>query len=143
MEVRLYRERLVEEARRWIGTPFAHRGRVLGRGVDCIGLVIEVFRRAVGAEVHDVLDYDIRPQAGLLETGLDRYCVRVQQAEPGDIALFHIVTHPQHVAIISDLPHGLGMIHSYWPMGRVIEHDYAPQWQRRTVAIYRYAPWQQ
>lgn len=34
------RERLIEEARSWLGTPYHHRARVKGAGVDCGQLVI-------------------------------------------------------------------------------------------------------
>jgi hypothetical protein len=37
-------EALVAEARRWLGTPFRHQGRIRGEGVDCIGLVLEPAR---------------------------------------------------------------------------------------------------
>ena len=38
------REEIVAEARKWIGTPFRHQGRIRGRGVDCVGLPLCVMR---------------------------------------------------------------------------------------------------
>jgi len=34
---------ILEEARSWIGTPYHHKGRVKGVGVDCGGLIYELF----------------------------------------------------------------------------------------------------
>lgn len=38
------RQQIVTEALRWIGTPFQHNQSCLGKGCDCIGLVIGVFK---------------------------------------------------------------------------------------------------
>ena len=35
-------EAIINEARRWVGTPYKHRGRHLHKAVDCIGLVFGV-----------------------------------------------------------------------------------------------------
>jgi cell wall-associated NlpC family hydrolase len=37
------RERVVQCAVKWIGTPYAHEGRVRGGGVDCATLLAEVY----------------------------------------------------------------------------------------------------
>lgn len=37
------RSRILLEARSWIGTPYHHKGRVKGVGVDCGGLLYEVY----------------------------------------------------------------------------------------------------
>ena len=35
--------KFIKEAKRWIGTPFLHRGRTYGLGVDCINYVLAIF----------------------------------------------------------------------------------------------------
>lgn len=37
------RSRVLIEARSWLGTPYHHKGRVKGVGVDCGGLLYEVY----------------------------------------------------------------------------------------------------
>lgn len=38
-----WREHVEATARTWLGTPYMHKGRIKGVGVDCGGLVYEVF----------------------------------------------------------------------------------------------------
>lgn len=38
------RQQIVCSARKRIGTPFKHQGRKAGVGLDCIGLVVDVFK---------------------------------------------------------------------------------------------------
>lgn len=42
--------RVLKEARRWLGTPYRYGGHDRG-GTDCSGMVMEVYRVAVGAEL--------------------------------------------------------------------------------------------
>lgn len=44
------RVRVVEIARRWIGTPYHHQASLKGVGCDCLGLVRGVYRELCGAE---------------------------------------------------------------------------------------------
>jgi NlpC/P60 family putative phage cell wall peptidase len=41
-------ERVVAEARRWIGTPYRHQASLKGVGCDCLGLVAGVWRALYG-----------------------------------------------------------------------------------------------
>jgi cell wall-associated NlpC family hydrolase len=38
------RQSILTEARTWIGTPYHHKGRVKGVGVDCGGILYELFK---------------------------------------------------------------------------------------------------
>ena len=44
------RDRLVLEARRWIGTPYQHQASLKGAGCDCLGLIRGVWRACIGPE---------------------------------------------------------------------------------------------
>jgi cell wall-associated NlpC family hydrolase len=46
MERSEIRERIVNEAKSWIGTPYHHEARVKGAGVDCGMLLLEVYERS-------------------------------------------------------------------------------------------------
>jgi NlpC/P60 family putative phage cell wall peptidase len=43
-------ERVVAEARLWIGTPYVHQASVRGAGCDCLGLLRGVWRGIYGTE---------------------------------------------------------------------------------------------
>jgi len=43
-----WRQSVVDECKTWLGTPYVHKGRVRGVGVDCGGLLYEVYGRFFG-----------------------------------------------------------------------------------------------
>lgn len=45
------REKIVQEALSWIGTPFEHEQCVKGVGVDCAMLLADVYNRVLGASI--------------------------------------------------------------------------------------------
>ena len=127
----------VLEARTYLGVPFQHQGRTAA-GLDCVGLLVVVFR-ALGHPVHDLEAYARDPHHGLLERTVEANgCVRVDDPQPGDIALiaFHGVT--RHAALIGDHADGLSLIHAH-NMGskRVIEHRLDAKWAKRVTRVYR------
>ncbi|MDE6276931.1 MAG: C40 family peptidase [Muribaculaceae bacterium] len=42
---------LVREAAKWLGTPYRYAGSELGRGTDCSGLTMEVYRSVLGLKI--------------------------------------------------------------------------------------------
>lgn len=128
---------IVEEARKWIGTPFVHQGRTRF-GVDCIGLVICV-RHAVEPMpelLQEVTNYARRPKDGLLLERIANYCEPISQPEAGSVAIiqWHRKQPPSHVVILT----GEGtMIHSYRNVERVCEVGYRSRWVQLTHAIFR------
>src|SRR5690625_974281 len=96
---------IVAEARTWLGTPFRHRGRLKGGGVDCIGLAVGV-ARAFDLAVVDKLDYPRRPDAELLRLGLAAQLASLHphEAMPGDLLRLAVNGKATHVGILSCLP---------------------------------------
>jgi cell wall-associated NlpC family hydrolase len=43
-----WREKIVDEALTWRGTPFHHKGRIKQIGVDCGGLIYQVYKTVLG-----------------------------------------------------------------------------------------------
>lgn len=43
-----WRDRIVSEALTWVGTKYHHKGRIKGVGVDCGGLIYEVYKKVLG-----------------------------------------------------------------------------------------------
>lgn len=102
---------IVEIARGWLGTPYHHRARVKGAGVDCAMLLCEVYE-AAGMIPH--IDPGYYPSDWHLHRDDERYLSwvlqyadEVQDPQPGDIALYQfgqITSHPinaRHTRIIS------------------------------------------
>lgn len=147
--------RIIEEARKWIGTPFHHQGRVKGAGVDCLGLVVGVFNalnlrtrivdssgKKLPFSTFDSTNYSRQPDGVTLKRVLDALIdpiADISTIRPGDIALFYIKEHPQHLGIIGN-NNGLSVIHALESSKRVCEHTLSENWCKRIVALYRISP---
>ena len=132
-------EALVAEARRWLGTPFRHQGRIRGEGVDCVGLVLEP-ARALGLTDYRPGAYSRLPDAGTLRRELARHLVTVAKPElrEGDILLLAAPLSPSHLALVGELAGTLTMIHASGPIGRVVEHGIDAVWDGRIRGVYRF-----
>ena len=114
------RSAIVAEARRWIGTPFHHRQRQFGRGVDCINLLVAVYS-AVGLIPAIELpwyppDWALHRSSELIVETLKLYARPVQRALAGDVAVYGFGRCVSHAAIIEDDDH---VIHAYIKAERV------------------------
>jgi cell wall-associated NlpC family hydrolase len=130
-------------ARRFLGTPFVHQGRLGGVGLDCIGL-LQAVAQGCGIAHEDFAEYSRRPDGEDLERRIAKHCRRVQLAEarPGDILVFWIkeklrgrVRPPHHVGIRTDV----GIIHTHGLTGvrRVVEHSLDTFWTERILSAWR------
>lgn len=127
---------IVNEARKWLGTPYHHQGRVLGHGVDCLGQITEV-GKALDICHEDANDYGRMPEGNRLIETLRRLSpreMRPEQSEPGDILLFRFIRQPRHLAIRTDK----GMIHAYAQAGKVVEHGLDERWLRQAITAFEF-----
>lgn len=134
--------KIVAEARSWLGTPFHHGARVKGAGVDCVNLLIGVFA-ACGLAESFALDY--YPQDWHLHrdeprflAGLAKHADPLPEGEtpqPGDIAMFCYGRHAAHGSIVADWP---VVIHAWRDAGQVVltEADTGPL-AKRLAGVYR------
>ena len=135
------RQRLIEDVRSLVGTPYHHQGRD-ENGLDCIGLIIAALRRQ-GIEPRAPADYGKSPPGDCLLTGVDRcglfHKVPVDQRRPGDVLVFAIRRDPQHVALLVERPADGPeiMIHSADVIMEVRTATLGEAWLRRVVAVYR------
>jgi NlpC/P60 family putative phage cell wall peptidase len=140
---------IVAQARTWLGTPFHHQARLKGKGCDCLGLIVGVVeelgledRNGMRLAAYDEVTYSKEPDGAYLIqklTGLLEE-VPIAEARAGDLALFKVRENPQHLAILSDYEGGLGMIHSFAPSRRVVEHRLDDEWKSKIIKVFR---WQQ
>lgn len=126
---------IVAEARKWLGTPFHHEARVLGHGVDCIGLVLAV-ANAFNMDVPNQTGYARTPEEARLLEGLDIYTHRINacDSQPGDIVVIPVEKKLRHLAILTDI----GIIHAFEPAGMVVEHSINEKWRRMFRRFYRF-----
>ncbi len=142
----LLRERIVAEARSWIGTPYLHQASAGGAGADCLGLVRGVWRGLLGSEPEAPPPYtpDWNERA-FLKTGAEplldaarrHFAERPhERAAPGDVLVFRIVENgpAKHCGILADEDH---FIHAY--AGRaVVESPYGRWWQERLAGVFSF-----
>ena len=128
--------RIVQAARKWVGTKFHHQGRKKNIGVDCIGLWVGVARE-IGLSVDDELDYPREPNGGRLELALEEYLVE-SELKIGGVGLFKIKNEPQHVGIFSDYGDDIGLIHAYAQARKVAEHRLDDFWRDKLVRCFEF-----
>ena len=129
------REDYTGRARALIGTRFRAQGRGPD-GLDCVGLVLEVF----GIRAETVRrDYALRGEA---ETELKAQLMRFFRPVPagkqrcGDLLLLGPATDQLHLAVLTQR----GFVHAHAGLRRVVETPGAPAWpvfgvfRRRTRA---------
>ena len=136
------REKIVSEARSWIGTRYQHQASVKGVGCDCLGLVRGVWRACIGAEPEALPPYapDWAEAGGreALAAAAFRHLVPVRRDAflPGDVLLFRyregVVA--KHMAIAAT---ATTMIHAH-DGASVCEVALAPWWRRRLAFAFRF-----
>lgn len=132
-------KQVVETARKFLGTPFHHQGRLKGIGVDCIGLVVET-ARILGLSYHDNTEYSQYPDGKLLMKELHKSklkSVPIENLQEGDLLVFWISKNtkaPQHLAIKTKD----GILHTYATAEKVVEHKFSSAWRRRLCAVFRF-----
>ena len=119
------RAAIVAEALSWVGTPYHHRGRVKGVGVDCAQILIETFSAVGLIERFDTGEY---PMDWACHRDDERFLARVRQfarpiehAQPGDVLVYRYFRCYSHGAIVVD---DRLMVHSFIHRGvELVERD--------------------
>lgn len=133
------RQKIVAAARECLGTPYHHQGRVVGVGLDCIGLLQHPAKRLKLTSGYDKLDYPTIPDGVTLQKHLEKAGlieIPVDEADVGDIGGFFFGRGQlvRHAGIFSSV----GLIHTWTGVGRVVEHGFDTSWRRRLAIAYRY-----
>jgi NlpC/P60 family putative phage cell wall peptidase len=132
------RDRIVIEARAWIGTPYRHQASLVHVGCDCLGLVRGVWRGVLGDEPEAPPPYapDWAEAAGreTLAEAAGRHLlpIDVDACGPGDVVLFRWRAQlpAKHAAILTTAQ---TMVHAH--QGAAVAEVALTHWWRRRIAF--------
>ena len=135
------RDRIIVEARGWIGTPYRHQCARRGAGCDCLGLVRGIWRAVIGPEPVAIPAYSrdwSEPQGEerLWRAALEHLRPATDPA-PGQVLLFRMRdgSVAKHLGVQSDRDGQAHFIHAYSGRG-VVESPLSAPWARRIVARF-------
>jgi cell wall-associated NlpC family hydrolase len=113
-------DKVIAEARSWIGTPWHHAARVKGAGVDCAQFLIAVFSAVGVVEPFETdyypMDWHLHRDEARFLAYLMQYAERTEEPERGGVAMFRYGRQEAHGAIIDEWP---VIIHAYRDEGAV------------------------
>ncbi|MBP1805503.1 NlpC/P60 family protein [Rubellimicrobium aerolatum] len=129
--------RVIETARRWIGTPYQHQASLRGAGCDCLGLVRGLWRDLHGHEPASIPPYSpdwSEPQG---EERLWHALARLLppgRGTPGDLLLFRMRPNAiaKHLGLLAT---PTTFIHALSGHG-VVESPLSTPWAARIVARF-------
>jgi NlpC/P60 family putative phage cell wall peptidase len=138
-------DRIVAEARAWIGTPYLHQGSARGAGADCLGLIRGVWRAVLGTEPETppryTADWAEPGRDEVLLAAAGRWLVAKPRglAEKGDVLLFRMRSGriAKHLGIQSEIGDRPAFIHAYAQHG-VLESPLSAPWDRRIAARFTF-----
>ena len=112
------RNRVIEEARKWLGTPYHHMACIPGVGVDCAMILVDVYHKAgVIPEIDPrpyPSDWHLHRETERYLGWLEQYGTQTDNPKPGDVAVWRFGRCFSHGAIIVG---DNQIIHSYLKQG--------------------------
>lgn len=132
--------RVVEAARRWIGTPYRHQSSAMGLGADCLGLVRGVWRDLYGVEPEQPPPYQRHAatfeRTALLDATRRYFSSCDGQPQPGRLLLFQI-RHDQPVRHCAICTEPGAMVHAIERRG-VREEAMSKFWMNRLHSVFQF-----
>lgn len=97
------RERILDEARTWVGTPFHHKARIKGVGVDCGGLIYECYKDAIPGlqpfPSYYAEDWAVHKENEIYLDFIGPYVQEVQSPKPADLIIYQFGRNFSHGTI--------------------------------------------
>lgn len=133
-----WRTMVVAEAETWLRTPWHHRARVKGAGVDCAQYLVGVYAGAGQIAEFDTGEYPedwmLHQEEELFLPWIERYMDQVDEPGAGDLVLWRFGRRFSHAAIVVEWPR---IIHAYRKEGAVVWGDGSvPELMRRARRFY-------
>ena len=130
-------EKILLEARSWVGTPWHHNQACKGAGVDCARLYQAVLSSiGYGVKLENYSRFAEGDSLLKVIRGIDCLMELPNPSDRtiGDCLVFMIGARPGHVGICN----GTGMVHADQRLNRVVEIEYLGQsWGKRLCAAFR------
>ena len=128
-------------AHQYIGLQFRHHGRTRD-GVDCVGLIIICAQDCgyTGYTPNEEFEYSKQPRTGQLRAVIERHLGKPINEPPqvNDVVLMTINNAEVHCGIITTHPHGIGIIHAYGSVKKVVYHRWTDEMEMNLADVYRW-----
>lgn len=144
IEIQKQRDAVLAEARTWLRTPWHHEARVKGAGVDCANFLIGVYAAcgliAEFTPEQYPPDWMLHREEEKFERYLLQYTRPVDEALPGDIAMFRFGRTKSHGAIVLAWPN---IIHAWFDERMVTCTDVnaSARLTKHLAGFYRLKEW--
>ena len=124
-----YQKKIIEEVESWLGTPYCYAKAEKGEGVDCSGLVMQVFNTTMNYKIP-------RNSAKQAE-----FCCPIKESDVrvGDLVFFATGKAPSKVSHVGIMVDDVSFIHSSTSKGVCISKVNTPYY-RRTFLMYGRLP---
>ncbi|MBW4708543.1 peptidase [Roseobacter sp. YSTF-M11] len=140
-----FSQKIVQEARAWIGTPYVHQSSVRGAGTDCLGLLRGIWRALYDGEPEEIPAYSYdwsEPQGEekLWEAALRHLVAKdLNDEDAGDVLLFRMRAGAvaKHLGVAGRIGADASFLHAYSGHG-VKESSLSLPWRRRIVARFQF-----
>lgn len=136
------RNKIIEDAKSLIDTPFHHQGRTKF-GLDCAGLIVYILKNNnLYEEGCDIKAYSRLPSGNDIAKLMNKHFEKtiLDNARNGDILLFRFENNPQHLAYLEIDENGdKYMIHAYGvtSVNKVVRNILDEKWVNKLVCVYK------
>jgi len=147
--IKITKADVVEKAREYLGTPFAHQGRVKGHAMDCVGILLCVgnalgLKDKLGVPIlkDDNKNYSAQPLNNFVHEECQRRLIEkpiTAMQEGYAITMQAGSAFACHAGIVSENGGALYVIHAYNGGARkVVEHIVDEKWMSRIVGVFSF-----
>jgi NlpC/P60 family putative phage cell wall peptidase len=133
--------RVVDEARKWLSTPYRHQGSRREVGTDCLGFVRGIWRELYGVEPQQPgpysMDWAEKGCDDQLLNAANRFFIPISAAPSfGHLVLFrwNARTLVKHAGIMVS---NTSFIHAYSGVG-VVESPLVPAWRKKLAGVFAF-----
>lgn len=120
-------EKIVKEAKSWLGTPYRYGACEKGEGSDCSGMVLKVYEKAVGMKL---------PRNSAKQAEFCRE-LKGKEVKVGDLAFFATGKDPKKISHVGIMINDTEFIHASTKKGVIISDITTPYYERTFIMFGR------